>query len=142
METIPNSWSHCVKSAVYGVILVRIIPHSSWIRTRITPITETFHAVNVFNSLLYPLKTSVSHRVSNVLEGSRSSRIHLSFWQNSETIPNNRGLDYKAESWLRIKQAQARNISSNILNVFRWFQKGIFIEKECFAITGNVQWSF
>ena len=39
-----------------------------------------------------------------------------------------------------IKQAQAWNISSNILNVFRWFQKAIFIEKECFAITGNAQW--
>ena len=29
--------THCVKSDVFGVILVRFLPHSDWIPTRITP---------------------------------------------------------------------------------------------------------
>ena len=35
------------KVPVFGVILVRIFPHLDWIRTRITPNTDTFYAVNV-----------------------------------------------------------------------------------------------
>ena len=31
--------------SVFGVILVRIFPHSDWIRTRITPNTNTFYPV-------------------------------------------------------------------------------------------------
>ena len=49
--------NHCVKSPVFGIILVHIFRHSVWvslciqsecgkIRTRITPNTDTFHAVN------------------------------------------------------------------------------------------------
>ena len=33
--------------SVFGVILIRIFPHSDWIRTRITPNTDTFHVVCV-----------------------------------------------------------------------------------------------
>ena len=35
--------------SVFGVILVRFFPHSDWIRTRITPNTDTFHAVSTTN---------------------------------------------------------------------------------------------
>ena len=31
--------------SMFGVILVRIFPHSDWIRTTIAPNTDTFHAV-------------------------------------------------------------------------------------------------
>ena len=31
--------------SVFGVIMVRIFPHSDWIQTRITPNTNAFHAV-------------------------------------------------------------------------------------------------
>ena len=33
------------KVYIFGVFLVRIFPHSDWIRTRKTPNTDTFHAV-------------------------------------------------------------------------------------------------
>ena len=33
------------KMSVFGVFLVRIFPHSDWIRTRESPNTDTFHAV-------------------------------------------------------------------------------------------------
>ena len=32
---------------IFGVFLVRIFPHTDWIRTRKTPNTDTFHAVKV-----------------------------------------------------------------------------------------------
>ena len=35
--------------SVFGVILVRFFPHSDRIRTRITPNTDTFHAVSTTN---------------------------------------------------------------------------------------------
>ena len=33
--------------SVFGVILIRIFPHSDWIRSRITPNTDTFYAVKL-----------------------------------------------------------------------------------------------
>ena len=35
--------------SIFGVFLVRIFPHSDWIRTRKTPNTDTFHAVLVLH---------------------------------------------------------------------------------------------
>ena len=35
--------------SVFGVFLVRIFPHSDWMRTTITPNTDTFHAVTVIS---------------------------------------------------------------------------------------------
>ena len=32
---------------IFGVILIHIFPHSDWIRTRITPNTDTFYAVQI-----------------------------------------------------------------------------------------------
>ena len=40
------------KVSIFGVILVRIFSHSDWIRTRITPNTDTFHALTVWQHLL------------------------------------------------------------------------------------------
>ena len=46
LSTPLNSWScHCVKMSVFRVVLVRIQSECGKIRTRITPNTDTFHAV-------------------------------------------------------------------------------------------------
>ena len=50
--------------SVFGVILVRIFPHLDWIRTRIIPNTDFFHAVSLAE---YNKKKAIgfkSHRVN------------------------------------------------------------------------------
>ena len=42
---------HCVEVSVFGVILVRIQSECRKIRTRITPNTDTFHAVPTLNKI-------------------------------------------------------------------------------------------
>ena len=74
--------------SVFGVILVHIFPHSDWIRrdpsskskcgkirTRITPNTETFHAVSMLtlsvihvNTVCYPLKRHANKTCSWMLQ--------------------------------------------------------------------------
>ena len=39
------------KVFVFGVILVRIFPHSDWIRTWITPNTDTIYAVHLMSKI-------------------------------------------------------------------------------------------
>ena len=50
MEIITAWWSvhmKCpVEVSIFGVFLVRIFPHSDWIRTSKTPNTDTFYAVH------------------------------------------------------------------------------------------------
>ena len=51
---------HCVKSVciLFVVILIRILSHLNWIRTRITPNTDNFYAVYLsFIVMTTPLKT-------------------------------------------------------------------------------------
>ena len=45
--------------SVFGVILVRIFPHSDWIRTRITPNTNTFYPVIFWWKASYLVKNLV-----------------------------------------------------------------------------------
>ena len=52
--------------SVFGLILVRILPHSDWIRTRITPNTDTFYrAIDKDSYFCSPLS---EHPLSNVLQ--------------------------------------------------------------------------
>ena len=56
-ENIPSDHTrtsqrqHCGKVSVLGVFLVCIFPHSDWIRTRKTPNTDTFDAVQLSFSM-------------------------------------------------------------------------------------------
>ena len=54
--------------SVFGVILVRIFLYSDWIRTRITPNTDTFYAVYIV------IKGAISEEYS---EPSRTAKIEL-----------------------------------------------------------------
>ena len=58
-QSMKGSGFHCVKMSIFGFILIRIFPHSNFlriqskcgkIRTRITPNTDTFYAMFVFDS--------------------------------------------------------------------------------------------
>ena len=53
---------HSVKMSIFGVILVRIFPHSDWIRTRITLNTDTFHALGtLILVIIKPMLDMVLH---------------------------------------------------------------------------------
>ena len=52
------------KVSLFGVILVRIFPHSDWIRTRITPNTDTFYAaLNI--TIRYEFKNYIEYFTEN-----------------------------------------------------------------------------
>ena len=71
---------HCVKMSVFGVILVRIFPHTDCIRTRITPNTYTFYAVGLSIASVYRslpcLKTC--YHTTLIIEKSLENRWSLS----------------------------------------------------------------
>ena len=50
------------KKCAFGVILVRIFPYLDWIRTRLTPNTENFHAVRIYMFLCFD-KTSLFGKI-------------------------------------------------------------------------------
>ena len=55
--------------SVFGVVLVRIFPHSDWIRTRIIPNMDTFYTVLCINKRFVVFRT-----------GSRPSFVLVSTW--------------------------------------------------------------
>ena len=69
------------KVFVFGVILVRIFPYSDWIRTRITPNTNTFHVVVVFAlKQIQNFKAVLNDCSNNHLKQPGITMKHLLLW--------------------------------------------------------------
>lgn len=87
-----SQYSHCMKSVrtVFGLILVSILPHLDWIRSRLTPNTDTLHIVIakkrmgwIFHYIFFPFLffaldfTLDDHGLFVFYANQRSAHIHF-----------------------------------------------------------------
>ena len=103
------------KLSVFGVILVRIFPHSNWIRTRVTPNKDTFYAVkNVCNLNLLILCTWLFELSIQIRENITKN---VKYWKRWRT--NGSSVKYVNGSneiiWMLKLKASLMNIRRTIL---------------------------
>ena len=105
------------KVSVFGVILVRIFPHSDWIQfeygkiwMRITPNTNTFYAVNLY------VRTNQCHCKSHVIcikffNFSKNRQFHSKWFTNECTRFNcENSLDLNTLSFWKFKENKSLQV--------------------------------